>query len=564
LYLAEEYIRGIDLKERIRRVAPFSLTVAVDVALALAEALEFAHARGVVHGDIRPQNVLVGPEGQIKLTGFGTAGAQALLADPSTLMRTVPYAAPEVAAGRTASTSGDIYALGVVLFEMLTGDPPFDGDGPIQVALKHAQEPVPSPRASNPGVPRALEGIVLKALHKRPDERYASPSVMLADLRQVRDALRHGKSLSWSPLDAADREEVGTVAAALPGRGTVAGAAAAAADATVVMPVAAGRAPRRPGGGDGGGGAAAADLASSRGGAQEREVAAIEQRRRWENRWLTSLNLFMLALVLAGLAALAYMTVYFVKPPEEVVVPNLVGKSLAEAEALASQNKFVLAKVEERHRDKEPEGTIFQMKPEAGRHIREGKPVSVWISKGPQLVEVPDVRDMSLERARRLIEGKHLRIGDYTSEFDPLTAKGNVLSQDPAPGENRRRGSRVALVLSKGEEPPPPPVVIPEEPLPADPGTGTEITPGGDLGDAGSGDTGDGERIRTFSVSYDIPRDNQPHRIRIDVTDKDGTRTVYDEPRQAGERVKEEIEAVGRRVTIKFYDNDELRKEVPL
>ncbi|MES2460202.1 MAG: protein kinase, partial [Armatimonadota bacterium] len=159
VYVTEEYIRGIDLKERIRRAAPFQLTAATDCAIALAEALEFAHARGIAHGDVRPQNVLIGPEGQVKLSGFGVAEAQntILYQDPGLLSRVVAYIAPDAAASAHPTASADLYALGVVLFEMLTGDLPFKGDNALQVALKHAQEPVPSPRAINIGIPRALD-----------------------------------------------------------------------------------------------------------------------------------------------------------------------------------------------------------------------------------------------------------------------------------------------------------------------------------------------------------------------------------------------------------------------
>jgi serine/threonine-protein kinase len=541
LFLAEEYVRGIDLKERIRRVAPFSLTAATDVAIALAEALEYAHARGVVHGDLRPQNILIGPEGHIKLTGWGTSGAQALLSDPDTLLRTVPYTAPDVSQGRSPTASGDLYALGVALYEMLTGDLPYGGDGPIQIVLRHAQEPIPSPRALNPGIPNALEGVVRKALGKRPEERYGSASEMLADLRAIRDALRYGKSLSWSPLDRSvqDQEEPGTVVSPRVTNG---------AEATIVMPT-----PTRRG--DRPSSARTAQKASQAAGR-----AASDAPEPRESRWLSSLNLFMLALVLAGAAALAWMTLNFVQAPGDVIVPNLVGRTVDEAESLAREKRFTLSRVDEQHRDKEPENTIYRMQPEPGYHIREGKPVSIWVSKGPRLVEVPDVSDMSIEKAKQVIEDRGLRLGQKEWEHDPLVAKGNVLRQSPPLGERKPRGSYVDVVLSRGEEPPPPPVE-PFEDGGSDPAVSGGGMSGDPTGDVGAGDTGDGERIRVFTVRYPVPRDNAKHRIRIDVLDKDGTRTVYDELREPGERVQENIEAVGRRITIKLYDNDELKSE---
>ena len=149
LFIAEEFIRGIDLKERIRRAAPFQLSAATETALSLAEGLEFAHQQNVFHGDVRPQNVIVSPDNQVKLSGFGIAPAQNKAASnhPEQMQRLLAYAAPELALSNAPTASADLYALGIVLFEMLTGDVPFKGDNAVQIALKHAQNPVPSPQA---------------------------------------------------------------------------------------------------------------------------------------------------------------------------------------------------------------------------------------------------------------------------------------------------------------------------------------------------------------------------------------------------------------------------------
>jgi serine/threonine protein kinase len=533
LFLAEEYVRGIDLKERIRRVAPFSLPAATDVALALAEALEYAHARGIVHGDLRPANVLIGPEGNVKLTGLGISGTLPLLSDDDTV--------------QAPTFSSDLYALGAALYEMLTGDLPYGTDDPVQIAQRHAtSEVVPSPRALNPGVPNALDGIVRRTLARRREERYGSASEMLTDLRAVRDALRSGGSLSWSPLDrAAAPLYGGTAAAAVAGVDVPplpSGNQDGVADTTIVMPA---QAPRKRSSGR-------ADRARER----DLEPAPPPPPVRG-NRWLLSLNLFLFSLVLAGAAALAYMTLNFFQTPSDVIVPNLVGRSMTLAEARAAQGKFTLSVVDERYMDdkKYPASTIYRMEPEPGRHIREGKPVKVWVSKGPRLVVVPDVRDMSVEGAKRTLENTGLRLGQRTYQFDPLVAKGNVLSQTPDTGEEVPRGQTIKLVLSKGEEPPPPPIYMPIE----TPETSTPETP------ADEGDVGAGDRVRLFTVRYPdrgaLSAEGAPHRIRIDVTDKSGTRTVYDEEHAAGERVEEEVEGVGKRVTIKLFDNDELKSE---
>jgi serine/threonine-protein kinase len=511
LFLAEEFVRGVNLQERIARVAPFAMPAATEVAVAVAEALEYAHARGVVHGNLRPKNVLIGPEGQVKVTGFGAGVVENRDESPS--------------------AGSDLYALGVLLFEMLTGE--------IPAVVARGLEETTSPAALNAGVPRALDGLVRKALSARPEARYRSASEVLTDLRAIRDALRYNAPLTWSPLDrAAAPSPAPPAAPPVGGAGAPPRSGSGGGDdteATIVMPTASGR----------GGGGAASPRASAAG------VPAREPRR--GNAWLLSLNLFLLALVLGGAAALAWMAMNFVQPANDVIVPNLVGRTVDEARALSDAKKFTLSTVDERYMDdkKFPANTIFRMEPEPGRHIRENKPVKIWVSRGPRLVEVPDVMDMSVERAKTTLEAGGLRLGQRRAEFDALVAKGTVLRQFPGAGENTPRGTAVDVVLSKGEEPPPVVIPDPATTIPAYPSTPTSPD-GTPPADAPS---------RVFVIRYPVPNDNAAHRIRIDVSDATGTRTVYDEERDAGERIKEDVDAIGERVTIRLYDNDELKSE---
>ncbi|HEY3281529.1 MAG TPA: protein kinase [Armatimonadota bacterium] len=206
-YVVMEYIRGIHLKERIRRVAPFPLAVAVDIALALAEALDAAHRQGVVHGDLRSHNVLISSDGRVKLTDFALESALSGAGVADLKQRSVHYVSPEVAEGQAPGPSSDLYSLGIILYEMLTGSVPFEGDTPIAVAVRHAREAPTPPSRINAGIPRALEGIVLKCLQKDPARRYRSAAVLIGDLRAVQEALRFGRPLQWSPLEEAEEEE---------------------------------------------------------------------------------------------------------------------------------------------------------------------------------------------------------------------------------------------------------------------------------------------------------------------------------------------------------------------
>lgn len=535
LYYVEEFVRGIDLKERIRRAAPFQINVAVDIAATLAEALEYAHGRGVPHGDLRPQNILVGPEGAVKLTGFGVVGAQApvLTEDPGLLQRTVAYIAPDAATSALPTASADLYALAVILFEMLTGEAPYRGDNPLQVALKHAQEPVPSPRVVNQAVPRALEGIVMKGLGKTPAERYASATEMLQDLRTVQEALRYGRPLSWSPLDS-DLPTVAAVAAApaprvmpVPSPETGALSAPSRRVATAVVPPPAAR-------------ESAVSLADP-------EEEMTRHRSRGIN-WLTALNLFLFIVLASVIGFGVWLSQGFIKPVSEVVIPNLVGKTEAEAQGIASEQKFKLVVVDRQYRDKPEAGIIYQQRELVGSRLKEGKPISVWVSLGPEMVDIPDVTNTAQDKAQRLLEKSFLKLGEVSGEYDPLVPRGNVLRQSPQPGEKRPRGTAIDLIVSKGEEPLP----TPEPMATTAPSSG--------------GGAEDGElKSRTFNVPatpYKVPRDGAAHRIQIEVVDETGTHRAYEATHQPGDSVQREVTAVGRRITIRLYDNDALRGDV--
>lgn len=556
LFLAEEFVRGIDLKERIRRVAPFQLSAAAETAIAITEALEAAHARGIAHGDIRPQNVLIAPDGLVKVTGFGIANAQTrvVIEDSQLLGRVVGYIAPDSARAAAPTTSGDLYAVGVVLYEMLTGDMPFSGDTAVQVAIKHAQDPVPLARNLNAGVPVALDGIVQKAMGKTPSMRYANAGELLKDLRAVRDALRYGKPLNWLPGEQTP-EAIPAAAtptppassttpappsnvlskATLPSPGATSGLNSVdAAGPTVVMP---GRDVKK----------------NKQAEAVMYEEETQPRRSGGVGRWLTFINLLLCFVLLGAVAWGIFTLLPYLQPAGEVVVPEMVGKKLPDAETLAIDKKFKLEIVAREFREKEARDVIYQQNIVAGRRIKEGKAIGIWVSKGPRMVEMPDVKGMSFEKARRLIESRGLVAGTVKYEYDPIEAKGNVIRQSPLPGENVARGTKIELILSKGEDPQLSPGY--EPPTETNVAATPEPTPEASPTPAA--------RTRYFRVEYPVPDDGNEHRIRIDVEDDEGPHTVYDETVKAGTKLKRErVKTVGEDVKVKVFDNDELASEL--
>ncbi|QBS37772.1 serine/threonine protein kinase [Thermaerobacter sp. FW80] len=212
-FLVLEYVDGITLKQYIREKAPLPPAEAAGIACRVLAVLEHAHQHGVIHRDVKPQNILITPDARVMVTDFGIArasGTTTTVVDQGAMVGTAQYFAPEQAKGMPATERSDLYAVGVILFEMLTGRLPFDGDSPVAVAMQHLGQQPPLPSALNPAVPRALEAIVLKALEKNPDCRYPSAAAMRADLERF---------LAGRPVTALARQAVQDTLVAGPPRG---------------------------------------------------------------------------------------------------------------------------------------------------------------------------------------------------------------------------------------------------------------------------------------------------------------------------------------------------------
>ncbi len=359
-YIAMEHVQRGTLKDRIKRDGALAPEVATGVALQIADALQAAHENGVIHRDIKPQNVLVTRTGDVKVTDFGIArAASSPLTQTSAVLGTAGYMSPEQAMGQPVGPQSDLYSLGVVLYEMLAGELPYDAESPISLALKHVNEPPRSPREANPSVPETLDAITLKLLAKNPEDRYASAAELADDLERVRSGLNP------TAMDA----ERTTAAMTTPLASSPTTSGERTAKTAVRSPVT--PPPRAPG-------------SEGRRGGYSRALAAL---------------LFGLVLLAGG----AWALTSFLSPQDDsgseaenkyetpvdeeaetVAVPNLVGIFNAQgaAEALAAEG-LVLGEVSEAPNDTIFAGVVSEQNPAAGEEVEPGTSVNVTVSTGP-------------------------------------------------------------------------------------------------------------------------------------------------------------------------------------
>lgn len=393
-FIVMEFVPGQDLKSVLRRSGALEEAQARQIAAQVCEVLEYAHEKGIVHRDIKPQNILMTTDDQVKVTDFGIARAlaSATITETGTVLGSVQYLSPEQARGFGVGQSADLYSLGVVLYEVLTGRLPFDGDAPITIALQHMHEPPPPPRRDGAPLSPTMEGIILKALAKDPDDRYRSARGMRDDLL--------GRTEHW-------RERPRAV------------------ESTAVV--------RRPTP-DGGTG-----------------TAAPARRARPTPPPAPVLAGALLLLVFGGLAVGWQELNAYLNVPE-VPVPNLVGRTLTDAESIARRSHLGVQVTQQQHSRTVSVGSVVEQDPSAGQSVKINRTVGLITSLGAEMVSVPDVRRHSLEDARLAIEQAHLVVGEVRETYDQSVQSGYILLQDPAGGASVQQGTVVNLTVSKGQQ----------------------------------------------------------------------------------------------------------------
>ena len=399
-YIVMELVEGRTLRDVLRDGRKILPERALSITADILAALDYSHRAGIIHRDIKPANVMLTPEGKVKVMDFGIARA---IADTSSAMTqtaavigTAQYLSPEQARGETVDARSDIYSTGCVLYELLTGRPPFVGDSPVSVAYQHVREEARPPSQLNPDVSVAIDHVVAKALAKRVDDRYSSAGEMRKDIERV---------LAGGSVDAPTQ------------------AVTAVGGATAVAPAVA--APVLPPPGD------------------------EEEKKKGAGKW------WALALVLLAIAAAIGVALMLGNDDEvatpQVAVPRVAGLDVETATNRLESKNLVVGETTERTSADIPEGQVMATDPEEGTTVDEGTSVDLVVSAGPESVDIPNLTSYSFDEAKELLEGDRYGLKVKRQNTDSEEPKGRVLNSNPPPGTSVERGSTVTLIVSRGQ-----------------------------------------------------------------------------------------------------------------
>lgn len=509
LFLVSDLTRSPSLADRIRKLAPFSVPVSVGTAMSICLALEPLHSRGLTDGDLTPQNVAVLANGEVRLqlAGLWEAYGSSPSAAGALMPSLAPYLAPEVSDGHLPSPASDVYSLGVILFELLTGRLPYQAESSAGIAQLHAGLHLPSVREINPAVPAVLNEIVKKAMAKDPGLRYQNASELLFDLRKLQDALRFGRALNWpiqptvtpaQPVAAPSKKEVkaSPKTAAMPSPAVAPRMSAIRSDEQYERPE---RSPRK----------------------RERDVPL----------WMV-LSIVFLGAVMVSLIGLWMLL--NINRPQLVAVPNVVGMTEQEAGSVLADSNLELNIRSRTINDKVELGHIVEVSPSAGENVRAGGRVSAVVSLGSRYVTMPDLKGMTVDKAKSVLASLGLEASDNIQhESDSDLDAGAVIRTEPAAKERILRQSQVTLVTNE-----------------------SGASPSSTSSDAGT--PGEDSFVYTLNIRLDNLR--QRTRVRVDITDAKGTRTIHERDQDPGDQVPIQAISYGPEAKFEIYYDDKLVK----
>ena len=408
-FIVMELIDGKTLSEVIKEKGRLEYKEAINITLQVASALSLAHKNQIIHRDIKPHNILITSTGVAKLADFGIAkavSAATIAGGSNKIMGSVHYFSPEQARGAYVDERSDIYSLGIVLFEMLTGKVPFDGDNPVSIALMHINDPMPSLTKEVPGVPPQLEKIVNKATEKYQSNRYRNVDEMISDLEDIEFVTKViGKNAFAVEDNSADASQ-----------------------------------PKQ-----------------ERKNGEEAPVPARKERQRNErsdsskdkNKRTLCIVIGVVIVAIAALIGLGSMLGWF-GGSDEITVPNFVGKTLEEATAEAEEKGLVIQEGDLVFSPDQEEGFIASQNPASGSKVTEGKVITVNISKGKKDGVVPKIEGMDYDEAKEYLESFGFKMGPGVTVDSPLP-KGIIVSQSVPYGTQAKSGTEINVEISNGK-----------------------------------------------------------------------------------------------------------------
>lgn len=550
-YIVMEYVDGVTLKEYMQE-HKLSLNSVLEIGVRLADALQHAHSHNIIHCDIKPQNILIDKNMNPKIADFGIAKmvTNQTMVYSKSVMGSVHYISPEQACGGKITASSDVYSLGIVLFEMLTGQVPYMGTTAVSVAMMHVEKPVPQLKDFMEKVPDGMQEIMNKALAKRCEDRYANAGQLRRDLMSLK--------MKLFPFSSEDyHQELGQVK---PSEQPCADNADD--GATMIMkPVRREQHPETP--------AAPEPMEST---------ASLPQPAEQEEKGLKGfmkrkkLNYTKLMVLITACVVAISLVAHFIfnRNLAEIDVPNVTNMTVVEAQKLLEEKQFKV-ELEEKYGDPEKfkPGTVMQQSPKAGEKRKQGSLIILTICKGAELKAVPDVTGMSLGKAEQTLADAGFRVGKITRRHEENGKNGAVLSQSPKGMDKAPKGTGIDLVVNEGDKDVPNIVgknideakgmleqaglklgeikkvndagakknVV----LACNPGVGSKLNEGAAVSITVA--VGSGEKKSAY-VDFVVPG-NKPCNVQIVLNDENGRATIYAGTQNGGVRLRQKVDYLG-------------------
>ena len=419
-YLAMEYVAGLDLKRYIKEHYPLSNEEAVRIMGQILLAMRLAHTRGIVHRDLKPQNILLTPDGTAKVTDFGiaVAFAETSLTQTNSMLGSVHYLSPEQARGSKATVQSDIYAMGIIFYEMLTGHIPYDGDSAVTIALQHFQKPLPSVIDENPSVPQALENVVIKATAKKLTDRYQSVAEMYVDLSSSLSYNRRNEpKLVFNDTTKADTKTLPKVSQST----------------LTSIPKVQTQSPKPQ--------AAKPSQQVS----EDNYASKPVKKRKFRVRYM---------ILLASIVLVAASLIWILsRTPATIAIPDVAGQTVAEAKETLKKANFEIGEEKSESSEKVEEGRIIRTDPEAGKARKEGSKINLVVSSGKQSFQLSNYigrksTDVIAELKQKKVPENLIKIEEEESSESEA---GTVLRQSPAAGTtyDLSKASTITLTVAK-------------------------------------------------------------------------------------------------------------------